>query len=191
MSTVIDHNLISRLKDSDYDAFSMIYRHYSPRVFHTVMRLFRNEDMAADVVQDLFLKIWDKRADIDPTRNFEAYIHVIARNMAYSYIKDELKKLDDVTSCEWENCIDDDDPSLALEAMSTEEFMKKMVDSMPPIRRRIFIMSRFDNLSHKEIAARLGISERTVESHIYQALKIIRKAIGFYVISSIYSSILL
>ncbi|MDE6587966.1 MAG: RNA polymerase sigma-70 factor [Paramuribaculum sp.] len=177
-------HLIDRLRQSDYDAFSTLYRRYSPRVYHTVLRMFGNADVAADVVQDLFLKIWEKRADMDPSGNFEAYIHVVARNLAYSYLRNELDKLENISTAEAAAmCAGGDDPSKELEAMSTGEFIRRIIDSMPPVRRQIFIMSRFDNLSHKEIAARMNISERTVESHIYQALKIIHKSLGLFAVA--------
>ena len=145
-------HLIDRLRQSDYDAFSTLYRRYSPRVYHTVLRMFGNADVAADVVQDLFLKIWEKRADMDPSGNFEAYIHVVARNLAYSYLRNELDKLENISTAEAAAmCAGGDDPSKELEAMSTGEFIRRIIDSMPPVRRQIFIMSRFDSLCVKPV----------------------------------------
>ena len=66
----------------------------------------------------------------------------------------------------------------AIEADSLREYIFNVISSFPEMRRKVFIMSRFENLSHAEIAKKLSLSERTVEAHIYQALKELRKVLG-------------
>lgn len=89
----MDNELLYRLKEGDRDAFNSVYWRYSPKVYNTVLYLLNDSDIAEDVVQELFLTIWEKRENIQPELNFEAYISIIARNLAYKYIEEALRKI--------------------------------------------------------------------------------------------------
>ena len=173
----IDSGLLYRLKKGDRDAFSSVYWRYSPKVYNTALYLLNDSDIAEDVVQELFLTIWEKHENIQPELNFEAYISTIARNLAYKYIEEALRKNQSVEEVNDIKLISSSEEDV-IEADSLREYIFNVISSFPEMRRKVFIMSRFENLSHAEIADRLSLSERTVEAHIYQALKELRKVLG-------------
>lgn len=173
----MDSKLIYRLKDGDRDAFNAIYWHYSPKLYNTVLYLLNDSDIAEDVVQELFLTIWEKRGNIQPELNFEAYISTIARNLAYKYVEEALHKNLPMEELKDSKLISNSEED-TIEADSLREYIFNVISSFPEMRRKVFIMSRFENLSHAEIAEKLALSERTVEAHIYQALKELRKVLG-------------
>lgn len=84
--------LLYRLKEGNKDAFNTIYWQYSPKVYNTILYLLNDSALAEDVVQELFLTIWEKRENIQPELNFEAYISTIARNLAYKAIEEAMQK---------------------------------------------------------------------------------------------------
>ena len=173
----MDSELLYRLKEGDRDAFNTVYWRYSPKVYNTVLYLLNDADLAEDVVQELFLTIWEKRENIQPELNFEAYISTIARNLAYKYIEEALRKnqpLEELNDIKLISSSEED----VIEADSLREYIFNVISSFPEMRRKVFIMSRFENLSHAEIAEKLTISERTVAVHIYHALKELRKVLG-------------
>lgn len=170
--------LINLLVQGDVKAFDAVFMLYSGKVYNTMMKLLNDSDLAEDLVQDIFLSLWEKRSNINPELNFEAYIAIIARNMAYhelgnamrrSHLSVELDQASLVTESEWEEEID---------AKSFKEYLMQVIAQFPKVRKEVFVMSRFDQLSNAEIAQRLKISERTVESHIYKALQELRKVVG-------------
>ena len=173
----MDSELLYRLKEGDRDAFNTVYWRYSPKVYNTVLYLLNDADLAEDVVQELFLTIWEKRGNILPELNFEAYISTIARNLAYKYVEEALHRnlpVEEIRDAKLVSSSEED----AIEADSLREYIFNVISYFPEMRRKVFIMSRFENLSHAEIAKRLSLSERTVEAHIYQALKELRKVLG-------------
>ena len=173
----MDSELLYRLKEGDRDAFNTVYWRYSPKVYNTVLYLLNDADLAEDVVQELFLTIWEKHGNILPELNFEAYISTIARNLAYKYVEEALHKnlpVEEIRDAKLISSSEED----AIEADSLREYIFNVISSFPEMRRKVFIMSRFENLSHAEIAKKLSLSERTVEAHIYQALKELRKVLG-------------
>ena len=87
----MDRELLYRLKEGDRKAFDAVYWRYSSKVYNTVLYLLNDPDLAEDVVQELFLTVWEKREQIQPDLNFEAYISVIARNLAYHYVEKTLR----------------------------------------------------------------------------------------------------
>lgn len=166
-------------------AFSQIYKQLSPRIYNTVLRLLNDETIAADVLQELFMTIWENRYNIDPEKNFEAYVCVIARNIAYRYVEERMARVvnalpsDSDHSIVGENTTDQN-----INASSLEEYVVSVVESLPETRKKIFKMSRFDQMSNAEIAQNLGISQRTVETHIYLALKTLKQVLGYCIIAT-------
>lgn len=173
----MDSKLLYRLKEGDRDAFNSVYWRYSPKAYNTVLYLLNDSAAAEDIVQELFMTIWEKREQIQPELNFEAYIATIARNLAYNYVKKMCHTNQSVEDINESNLITNSDEG-AIEAESLKEYLFNVISSFPEMRRKVFIMSRFENLSHAEIAEKLTISERTVAVHIYQALKDLRKVLG-------------
>lgn len=173
----MDNKLLYRLKEGDREAFNTVYWRYSLRAYNTVLYLLNDSAIAEDVVQELFLTIWEKRENIQPELNFEAYISTIARNLAYKYVEEAFRKNHPMEEVDDIKLISDSEEDL-IEADSLREYLFNVISSFPEMRRKVFIMSRFENLSHAEIAQKLTLSERTVEAHIYQALKELRKAMG-------------
>lgn len=176
-STIIDNKLLYRLKEGDREVFDTIYWRYSPKVYNTVLYLLNDSDLTEDIVQELFLTLWEKRDNIRPELNFEAYISTIARNLAYKYLEDAYQRVRPAVSLE-EVHLQAASGEDVLEAESLKEYIFQILSTFPEMRRKIFVMSRFENLSHAEIAQKLQLSERTVEAHIYQALKELRKVLG-------------
>lgn len=173
----MDSKLLYRLKEGDKDAFNTVYWRYSPKAYNTVLYLLNDSDAAEDIVQELFITIWEKREQIQPELNFEAYIATIARNLAYNYVKKAFHNNQSVEDLNDISLITNSDEE-SIEADSLRDYIFSIISSFPEMRRKVFIMSRFENLSHAEIAEKLTISERTVAVHIYQALKDLRKALG-------------
>lgn len=172
--------LLQRLRNGDYEAFSAIYRRYSPRIYRTVLTLLGNSDMAEDVVQDLFLTIWERRATIDPTRNFDGYIAVIARNLAYRYVQEAVTRFmatDDIDKAT--DKLAAGSAADSAEAASLNQYIMRVLAAQPEMRRKVFMMSRFDNMTYAEIAHSLNISERTVEAHIYAMVRELKKLLEY------------
>ena len=173
-SAKIDFETLTRLKQGDVHAFEVIFWEYNPRVYHFVYSLLCDKLLAEDLTQTVFLKIWERREMIDPAQPFEAYLFTIARHLAYKeserMLVASLSDLAEAASFTDEVALED-----KLEADSLREYIQQLVDRLPVARREIFRLSREEHLSHKEIAERLHISEKTVETQFYRALRFLRE----------------
>ena len=173
-SAKIDFETLTRLKQGDVHAFEVIFWEYNPRVYHFVYSLLCDKLLAEDLTQTVFLKIWERREMIDPAQPFEAYLFTIARHLAYKeserMLVASLSDLAEAASFTDEVALED-----KLEADSLREYIQQLVDRLPVARREIFRLSREEHLSHKEIAERLHISEKTVETQLYHALRFLRE----------------
>lgn len=173
-SAKIDFETLTRLKQGDVHAFEVIFWEYNPRVYHFVYSLLCDKLLAEDLTQTVFLKIWERREMIDPAQPFEAYLFTIARHLAYKeserMLVASLSDLAEAASFTDEVALED-----KLEADSLREYIQQLIDRLPVARREIFRLSREEHLSHKEIAERLHISEKTVETQLYRALRFLRE----------------
>lgn len=170
----VDSETLARLKQGDVRAFETIFWAYNPRVYHFVYALLCDKLLAEDLTQTVFLKIWERRALIDPAQSFEAYLFTIARHLAYKeserMLVSSLADLTEAASFPDEALLEE-----KLEADSLREYIRRLVDRLPEARREIFRLSREAHLSHQEIAERLHISEKTVETQLYRALRFLRE----------------
>lgn len=140
-------------------------------------RYVRDKQKVEDLVQELFYELWKKRANINIQSSLSSYLKTAVRNRALNYIKgqridfaeeEELKSFSSNESNSQED----------LETTELEDFINGVIDSLPEKCRIVFMMSRFDELSYKEIAEKLDISTKTVENQISKALKILRTEVS-------------
>lgn len=170
-----DETLASLIKAGEKEAFEALFKKYSKRVYYFSISYLKNENDAEEIVQELFIRLWNNRSTLDQSKNIKAYIFKITVNIIYDYIrhkniedafKEYAKVNFDISSNNtWHQVVFDE--------MNTK--MDKLVSMMPQQRRKIFLMSREDGLSNEEIARKIGISKRTVENHLYSAISFLKE----------------
>ena len=166
-------NLLTRLKASDHAAFSEIFMMYHKQVYLFCCKSLHKEN-AEEIVQNVFMIVWENRFQIDLQCSFSSYLFSIAKHQIYNTIRNRItqttlmeKYLQQLDSEETE--MEYDDSAL----MKTK--IKQIIEQFPDRQREIFKMSRVFHLTYREIADKLGISENTVDTSIRRSLAVLRK----------------
>jgi RNA polymerase sigma-70 factor (family 1) len=175
-----DLELSDLLKSGDHHAYSEIYTRYKGPLYIHAYNKLRNREEAKDLVQELFTVLWNKRETLLLTDNLASYLYGAVRNRVFRIIGRKGIESSYITSIQESvnksNCITDH--------RVRESLLQKMIDreiaSLPPKMKEVFLMSRKDNLSHKEIADKLGIAEPTVKKQVNNALKTLRVKLGLF-----------
>lgn len=177
-SVITDPELGRRIAGGSEDAFKQLFDTYRPRLLAYLLKLIDTPELAEDMVQEIFMRIWASRKLLQDVDNLNAYIYSIARNIAYNGFKlhakeqlllTELKRQEVGTSYHHEH---------ELVAKEVRQQIDRIIDNLTPMQRQVFKLSREGGLKHEEIAAQLGMSVLTVRKHIARSLKILRAEIG-------------
>lgn len=172
-----DQYLKTHLASDSEVAFSTFYNLYWDSLFKYVHRILSDEDETADVVQESFVAFWERRHKLEDIDSLKAYLFVIARNKAFKQLKIKLSNLDFKEKFVAFYVDANDLTVQQMEAKDLSSIIDIEVAKMPAKMKEIFLLSRKENLSYKEIAEKLNISDLTVKKQINNALKIIRKAL--------------
>lgn len=159
---------------AEVDAFESIFHRYYPMVLNFIKGMLKDDGAAEDISQNIFMKLWINRFKLDRNQSLKNYLCVMARNEALNVLRSKRVSSTVLQSnvpelLNRENTVDD-----WYNFMETNAIIRRSVEAMPPQRRTIFKMSRYENMSNMEIAVRLNLSVRTVEKHIELALKDLR-----------------
>ena len=173
-SNLPDTELTTLLKDGDQDAFTEIYNRYWKLIYAHVYKMLRDEDDAKDIVQEVFGNLWLKAASIKNNVNVSGLLYIAARNKVFDLIGKNKVRTDYIG--EIASFLSDpvNDQVDTIDEKRIIEILEREIQKLPPKMREIFELSRKDNLSHKEIASRLNISEQTVKKQVQNALKVIK-----------------
>lgn len=169
-----DHQLLDLLKARDELAFTEIYNRYAPKVLYQIRQMLREEDVAQDLTQELFITIWNKSGNIRAGANLAGYLYVAAQNSVLTYMRNGKSKNDFLTSLAsyHDQIAEELGDELDIEKMHT--LVLQEIQNLPPKMKVIFELSRRPELSYKDIAKQLGIAENTVKKQVSNALQIIR-----------------
>ena len=175
-------SLILRIANDDTVAFESIFHLYHKRVYAFALGLLKSSFDAEEIVQNVFLALWNQRHKLNISDSFTSYIFAIARHQIYESIRLKINK-EAFTEYYLENNVE---YSFITEEEVTynelESKIQKCIALLPERRREIFRLSRFEKLSYREIAEKLDISENTVDTQIRHALNSLRIQLTEYLI---------
>ena len=159
----------------DTKTFETLFKQNFVAVTAYCNKYVRDTEEAKDLAHRAFMKVWEKREAVPEGSNVKALTYRIAHNLSINYIRDHKKFCDEeeLQTVESENSYADND----IKAAELEAAVIDTINHMPEKSKKVFLMSRYDQLSYNDIAGQLGVSIKTVEAHISAALKLLRKKI--------------
>jgi RNA polymerase sigma-70 factor (ECF subfamily) len=170
--------LVKEIKEGDHDSFRQIYYKYSEKVYLFAIRYINNIGDAEEIVQEVFSRIWEYRNNLDENRSFNGYVLTITKNIIFN---ENRKKVNHDVYAQYiinyiQGISNQTENQIIYE--NVKSIINKEIDNFPPKRKQIFILSRNEGLSYNEIAERLSISRKTVETHLRLALSRLRRIIS-------------
>ncbi|KEO74231.1 RNA polymerase sigma factor [Anditalea andensis] len=170
-----EKQLVEQLKQSNTDAYGRLYHLYVQRLYGFVLRMAKSPELAEDIVQDIFIKLWENRDQLDPDKCIKAYMFTMAKNQLLNFIKrkaHESRIIDEILAHVPRGCKSTD--NLVLEN-EIQQLLDEALSSLPPQRKLIFELCRIQGLTYKQAADQLGLSDSTVNSQMVKAIRSIKE----------------
>ena len=178
---LISQDLIEELTEGNQEAFRMVFKAAYPQVRAFSKGFTKNDTDADDIAQQVFIKLWTKRAILANVRNFETYLYTITKNTVLNHMASQkafMVDISDVRNLSTENT----SPLEQIEASDLQLLIDMTVENMPPQRQAVYKLSRVEGLSNDQIAEKLGLQKKTVENHLNLALGEIRKVLKMFIL---------
>lgn len=174
-----DGRLTDRVRASDDAAFRLLFERYQPVLFRSMLAAVGDGDQAHEIVQETFVRLWDRRASLRSDLPLPGYLFRIARNLIRDAAKHRSVQIRHESDVPPPERSETDDPERWLHMRLLEERLAGIIrDELPDKCREVFVLSRVEGWTNGEIAGRLGISVKTVENQITKALKIVRRKLA-------------
>ena len=172
--------LIKAFKEGNINAFEKLFHIHHQKLYSYVFSLLKSKEDTEEIVQDAFIKIWENRSSFKEEYTFSAFLFKIAKNAFLNHNRKSINKRMFEKYYHLINEIDDNQTEEYTLFRETQNLLKELVNELPPKRREIFILSKYEMLSRKEIAEKLNISIITVDSQLLKATKKIKEELKKY-----------
>ncbi|MCK5370922.1 MAG: RNA polymerase sigma-70 factor [Cyclobacteriaceae bacterium] len=175
-----ERQLVIQLKDGNQASYKVLYDKYAPMLFAFSRKYLQTQEDAEEIVQEVFLRIWEKKENIDEYQSFSSYVIQAAKYRIYNGFR---KKVNEQAYLDFLIYADDSSRNFTELDVNYHAVKKKAesaITAMPPKRQEIFRLSREDGLKNREIAERLQISIKTVENQMGLALKFLKDELSEY-----------
>ena len=168
--------LLQSLKEGSFSAFEKLYNLYSGKLYNFMMRLSSgNQYMAEEVVQQTFIRLWEVREKVDPTENFVSYPCTIARNLSMNMYQHQTVEYIYTEYLLKSNPDRDHQTEESTDLRFLNDYIDSLAEELPPSRKKIFLLSKRQGYTNKEIAEKMGVSESTVATQLSLAVKFMRE----------------
>ena len=194
----LEKELLARIATGSEEAFRELFQAYRGKIYGYIYKMTESRETAEDTVHDVFLKIWESRENLMHVDNFNAYLHRMAHNRAYSGFRRLAKET--LILAEIKQNLSTETGHEGEERIHNQEvknMIQGLVNQLTPQQKQVFIMSREEGLRQEAIAEKMHISVNTVKNHLAAAMRFLREEIGknygpqaiaLYVIHQLYSS---
>lgn len=170
-----DKDLLLQVSKGNEIAFKALFDKYRQRLFYYISHFIKSNQVAEELVMDVFMKIWVGRSAVLQITDFDAFLFRIAHNKSIDFLRSaandaRLKVL------LWEQIqvVSGERADAAILASEFEQKIREAIDLLSPQRRKVYLLRREQDFTHDQIAAQLGISRATVNNHIVEAQRFIR-----------------
>jgi RNA polymerase sigma-70 factor (ECF subfamily) len=148
---------------------------FARQLYRNILRLVKDEEIARELLQDRFLKVWESREKIRMDGSFKSFLSKVAENLIYTHFRRTAKgrRLIDkliLSSIEYVTNIED-----VMITRETHDLLKKAIESLPPQRKRIYALCKLEGKSYEEVSNELGISTSTISDSVVKANKAVKK----------------
>ena len=176
VDSINEKRLLTELKNGSFQAFERLYNMHSGKLYNFIMRISSgNQYMAEEVVQSAFIRVWEVRERVEPESSFISFLCTIAKNLLMNmyqrqtveYVYNEYLKNTGVDR--------DSQTEESIDLRFLNEYIDSLAEELPAQRKKIFILSKRQNYTNKEIAEMMGISESTVATQLSLAVKFMRE----------------
>lgn len=173
-----DQRLVQLLQKGNVAAFDSLFGEYSQKLFGFALKYFKNQSDAEELVQEVFVKVWENRRTLKSEFSFKSYLFTIALNQIRKHFNKKA------TSLKYFETLQNDPEMVDHPSLQNDDYesvfqeINKLIEQMPPRRREIFMKSKLEGKSSKEIAAELNISAGTVDNQVSEALRFMRSKLG-------------
>ncbi len=177
--SITDQQLWTKVSQDDEKAFRTLFDRYYHYVLVTVVNVTGDQTLAKDAAQEVFFELWKKRQQVNIQSDFKSYLRRSVLNRAFNHIKSRSRFTSDDAIVHQVNT--DHSVQKELEKEDLQQIINSAIDGLPERCRMVFTLCRLEDMSHKEIAAKMDISTKTVEHQMTKALKILRQAVAPYI----------
>jgi len=176
LNRLSDEDLLAQLEKDSSEAFEELYIRYKEKLRSFCVFLLKSETVAQDIVQEVFIKIWLNRKQLNTGQSFSYYIYTLARNQSFNELRSAKRKelMENMLLCQQTEMDETSAPDTKMIFDEYQKMLEKAIASLPEQKRKIYQLSRDEGLSHKEIATKMGLSPHTVQSHISDSLRFIK-----------------
>ncbi len=174
-----NNELVKLLKKGDMAAFDSIYQCYCKRISGFIFRYVKHEADTEEIVQEVFVKIWINRHKLDLNASFEAYLFTITYNSVISLMRKKVNENKYVAHVKSMQQVYDSDKIINdIQYKELNNKVERLLNQLTPRQKQIFLLSREEGLSHKEIAEKLNISSNTVKNHLVTTLSFLKSRLA-------------
>lgn len=170
-----ERELLLRLQHNDQEAFRAIYELYAPRLVAKLIQLLRSEELAQDILQDIFVKIWEIRQTIDPDLSFVGLLYKMAANLSKNAYRKSM--YDKALYASFEEDLGYNPIEDSLNQSDAKAILDAALNTLTPRQKEVYVMHKMEGRSYQEIAEMLKISSSAINHHIQEAGKKLKMAL--------------
>ena len=169
--------LLNRMSTGDEKAFRKLYDFYRPDLYRFVFKFIKSNELSNDICQEVFMKIWEDRWTMQEVSSFKSYLFTVTKNHTFNMLKRAAVE-DRIKGEVLRNyTVSKNDTEESFQAKEYQQFLQRVLDTLPPQSREVFKLCRQQEKSYDEAAQILGISSSAIKKHMVRSMKVLKFAV--------------